>query len=132
VERREVEDALSQDISHGVREHIEAAARHHSNREAPDYRNSIKESISAVEAAVSSVLGKKSYGIRPIKVVAEELGLHPALIQGFVKLYGYTSDADGIRHALMDKANITQEDAKYMLVSCAAFSNYLLTLKSRR
>ncbi len=131
VERQEIENALCQDISVGVREHIAAAAKHYSRRESPDYRNSIKESISAVESAVSHVLGKKSAGVKPLQSVSEELGLHPALTKGFINLYGYTSDAGGIRHALMDESEITQEDAHYMLVSCAAFANYLLKLKSK-
>ena len=131
VERQEIENALCQDISVGVREHIAAAAKHYSRRESPDYRNSIKESISAVESAVSHVLGKKSAGVKPLQSVSEELGLHPALTKGFINLYGYTSDAGGIRHALMDEPKITQEDAHYMLVSCAAFANYLLKLKSK-
>ncbi len=130
-ERREIEAAKSQDISVGVREHISAAAEHYSRRGSPDYRNSIKESISAVESAVSHILGKKSSGVKPLQSVSEELGLHPALTKGFVSLYGYTSDAGGIRHALMDEREITQEDAHYMLVSCAAFANYLLKLKSK-
>jgi len=40
-------------------------------------------------------------------------------------MYGYTSDADGIRHKLLDEATIDFEDAKFMLVSCSAFVNLL-------
>jgi len=41
-------------------------------------------------------------------------------------LYGYTSDSGGIRHALSDEdVTPTFEDAKFMLVSCSAFINYL-------
>jgi len=52
--------------------------------------------------------------------------MHPSLKQGFEKLYGYTSDDDGIRHALLDEANLDMEDARFMLVSCSAFVNYLV------
>jgi hypothetical protein len=41
-------------------------------------------------------------------------------------MYGYTSDADGIRHALLDQPSLSFEDAKFMLVSCSAFANYLV------
>ncbi len=51
--------------------------------------------------------------------------VHPALREAFKKLYGYTSDAGGIRHALLDESNLDFEDAKFMLVSCSAFVNYL-------
>lgn len=43
-----------------VRTHLEAALRMLSDRESPDYRNSIKESISAVEAACRLVSGDPS------------------------------------------------------------------------
>lgn len=40
---------------------------------------------------------------------------------------GYTSDEGGIRHAEgLFESNVTFEEAKYMLVSCCAFVNYLI------
>jgi hypothetical protein len=94
-----------------------------SDREAPDYRNSIKESISAVESACRLVTGNK------VATLADALkkvsNLHPALSRAFTQLYGFTSDASGIRHSLTDEPNITYADAKFMLVACAAFASYL-------
>ena len=55
-----------------------------------------------------------------------KIKIHPALERGFKQLYGYTSDSDGIRHALMEEHNCDFEDAKYMLVSSSAFINYLI------
>jgi hypothetical protein len=52
--------------------------------------------------------------------------MHSALEQGFKKIYGYTSDDSGIRHALLEKPTVDFEEAKYMLVSCTAFINYLI------
>lgn len=44
----------------------------------------------------------------------------------FEKLYGYTSDANGIRHANgLGEGDSTFEEAKYMLICCSAFVNYL-------
>ena len=51
--------------------------------------------------------------------------LHPALRQGFEKIYGWSSDADGIRHALTDEAKNTYAEAKFMLVACSGFVSYL-------
>ena len=52
--------------------------------------------------------------------------IHPALLDAFNKLYGYTSSADGIRHALTnEKVKVGFEEAKFMLVMCSAFTNYL-------
>jgi hypothetical protein len=49
-----------------------------------------------------------------------------AIKKSFSALYGYTSDADGIRHAMLDEASLTFTDAKYMLIACTAFINYVL------
>ncbi|AYM99371.1 hypothetical protein [Chryseobacterium sp. 3008163] len=55
-----------------------------------------------------------------------KLKIHSALERGFKQIYGYTSDTDGIRHALTEDNNCDFEDAKFMLVSCSAFINYLV------
>ena len=52
--------------------------------------------------------------------------LHPALKEGFSRLYGWTGADDGIRHAMMDKSTVDQDDSRYILVTCSAFVNYLL------
>lgn len=57
---------------------------------------------------------------------------HPALLDAYSKLYGFAGDEGGIRHALDDKSiEVSMEDARYMLVSCSAFVNYL-TEKARK
>ena len=61
-----------------------------------------------------------------IKVVKNYVAVHPALEKAFSNLYGYTSDAGGIRHALTDESFLpTYADAKFMLVACSAFVNFL-------
>ena len=54
------------------------------------------------------------------------LTLHPAFKEALSKLYGYTSDAEGIRHALHDEPNLDHADAVFMLVMCSGFMSYLL------
>ena len=58
-------------------------------------------------------------------MIAGKVNIHPALLDSFNKLYAYTSDAEGIRHSLMEESTLCFEDAKFMLVSCCAFVNYL-------
>lgn len=112
-----------------VRSHLDAAFAHLSNRKTPDYRNSIKESISAVEAMCALITGQqKSDLAAALKALEQRAGLHGALRSAFNSLYGYTSDANGIRHALLEEPNLTFDDAKFMLVACSAFVNYLLSL----
>ena len=52
--------------------------------------------------------------------------IHQAMEKAFLSLYGYTSDEDGIRHGGIDFRNAPSEDAKYMLIACSAFVNYLI------
>lgn len=106
-----------------VRIHLDTALRMLSDKEAPDYRNSVKESISAVEAACRYVTGNSSATLGD--ALKHVQNLHPAMSRAFSQLYGYTSDASGIRHSLTDEATITYADAKFMLVTCSAFVSYL-------
>ena len=105
-------------------DHIRKALSLFANRLTPDYPNSIKESISAVESLAKIVAGKEQATLGEL---TRELGeLHPAFQQALGKLYGYTSDAQGIRHGAFDNpAQIRQEDARFMLVICSAFVNYI-------
>ena len=128
----EISTSLTQDRSSGLREHIKRAAEFYSKVPDPDYRNSIKESISAVEATVAFVVGRKTSGItKPLKGIADQYGIHQALRDGFEKLYAWTSDDSGIRHRLMANSTVTQDEARYMLVPCSAFSNYLIALHAK-
>jgi hypothetical protein len=122
----EIAEALESPFKQ-VSTHLENALKLFSDRESPDYRNSIKESISAVEATCNSLAGKKVTLGQCLKDVKEKIGLHGALEKAFSSLYGYTSEAEGIRHALMDEPTLSSEDAKFMLVSCSAFVNYLIS-----
>lgn len=118
-----IEEALSgADKLKPVRIHLGNALSKLSDRQKPDYRNSIKESISAVESICNLITGNKATLGDVLKQIQ---GLHPALKESFSKLYGYTNDADGIRHALLEEEDLKFEDAKFMLVSCSAFVNYL-------
>lgn len=90
-----------------------------------DYDNSIKESITAVESICQIITGNNKATLGDgLKKLKEDI--HPALKTAFEKLYGYTSDANGIRHANgIGEGNSTFSEARYMLISCSAFINYL-------
>lgn len=124
-----IETAL-QNTSNGVKEHIHTALQLLAIRPEGDYRNSIKESISAVEAVVREITGAKTLNFTELERAG--IVLPSVLKQSFEKLYGYTNDATtGIRHALMEDANAPGADeAIFMLVSCSAFINYLTKKKS--
>ncbi len=92
---------------------------------AKDYDNSIKESISTVESMCQIITGNDNTSLG--KALEKLKGkIHPALNTAFEKLYGYASNSNGIRHANgLGEGDSTFEEAKYMLISCSAFVNYL-------
>jgi hypothetical protein len=98
-----------------------------SDRSAPDHRNSIKESISAVESLCKNLTSDPTATLGQALKPLEDKGIiHPALKSALAKLYGYTSDSGGIRHAMLDEPCLTFSDSKFMLVVCTAFANYLV------
>lgn len=122
----EVEDALSAaDKYAGIKTHLRSALALMSDRKNPDFRNSIKESISAVESLAKQLSNDQGGTLGAIlKELEKTKKLHPALKNAFSSLYGYTNDAEGIRHALLDETNLTKADARFMLICCSAFINY--------
>jgi hypothetical protein len=116
-----------------ARAHIKKSVELFSDRESPDCPNSVKEAISAVEATCELITGLEhaTLGKALKKLEVKGLALHSALQKSFSSLYGYTSDAEGIRHALLDEPTLDFDDAKYMLVSCSAFVNYLIAKASK-
>lgn len=112
-----------------IREHLNRALELYSKRPMADYRNSIKESISAVEVFCREKTGEDTLGKALNKLESNGIVIHKLLKSAFDKLYAYTNQPDtGARHALMDNdgAYVPQaEEALFMLVSCSAFINYL-------
>ncbi len=130
IEIGAVEEAMSTTVTQalaGANEHLKSALEKLSDKKNPDYRNSVKESISAVESVCKVIT--QDHGVTLGKALAEletEIDLHPCLKRGYGALYDYTSDADGIRHAMTETSGCDSTDARYMLVSCSAFVNYLV------
>lgn len=114
----------------GATKHVQNALSLYANRDRPDYRNSIKESISAIESAFSSINGERSRNLSSALALAEKKGfkLHPALKNGISNIYGWTSDEEGVRHAFFEnEGDIGERQAKLMLVLCSALLNFLTT-----
>jgi AbiJ N-terminal domain 4 len=126
AELASVSDAMSaSDRFAGAREHMQTAVRLFSQKPDPDYRNSIKEAISAVESVARLVTGNPKATLGDaLKTIGERMPIHPALREAMSKLYGYASDEGGIRHASLEESNIDEAEAKFMIVACSAFVNF--------
>ena len=109
----------------GSSSHLRNAA-HNINQK--DWAGSVRESIHAVESVARRIDPKASRTLKPaLNSIEKVVELHPALKDAFAKLYGYTSNQQGIRHALLDSATakVRVEEAVFMLGACASFSSYL-------
>jgi hypothetical protein len=120
----EIEKVFSQsDDLNPVKQHLDKALKYFSNREKPDYENSIKESISSVESLVKIITGSKG----TLSTLIKELNIHQALKDSITKLYAWTSDDGGIRHGSGGKVlSVNEEEARFILITCSAIINYLV------
>ena len=111
----------------GASMHIHSSIELLGKKPMPDYRNAIKEAISAVESVAKQIVGDDSATLDgALKELSDKSDVHGALRAAFSKLYGYTSDESGIRHAILEEPNVGFAEAKYMVVSCSAFVHYLI------
>ena len=127
-EINEIEQACDAPYN-GCKAHIEKAVGFLADREHKDYKNCIKESISAVETICQIIIGSNTATLNKAiqKLKNKGIKIHPVLETAFTKLYAYTSDEGGIRHAEgLFVSEVSFEEAKFMLVSCSAFVNYLI------
>ena len=93
-----------------------------------DSSGSVRESIHAVESVARQIDPEASKTLGPALASLEKRNaLHPTLKVAFNNLYGYTNREQGIRHALLDnaQANVTIDEAVFMLGACASFASYL-------
>lgn len=129
IELDSIKQAINSTIGKydNIKTHLQKAILLMSKRPGPDYLNSIKESISAVEGLCKMVSGESSGGIdKAIAILVKQTNIHPNLQDAFRKLYHYTSDEDGIRHPILEQSTVGLVEAKYMLVVCSAFVHYVI------
>ena len=111
-----------------------SAARH--LKEAVEFLNNdkpskaVSESIHAVECIVRKLVDDDSatLGQALLKLKKHDIHIHRGLEDGLKKLYGYTSDEKGVRHALAfgEESTVDEADALFMFGACASFVSYLL------
>lgn len=127
-EKEEIEKVLNINNQNyaPVQTHLKKALELYHKRPKGDYKNSIKESISAIEALARIILDNQSATLGDL---VDKLTIHPALKEALKKLYGWASDESGIRHSektLTSPLPIEEVEARFMLVICSAFINYII------
>ena len=127
TEEHEIEEIQNRlDKNDDSSNHISKAICHLYDRQNPDYENSIKESICAVEVKCKEITKdpKATLGSAIKQLKDNGIDIHPSFEQGISKLYGYASDAKGVRHGGGKEAAVTEREAKLILTICTATCNY--------
>lgn len=124
---RQARQVLAKHGMDGAAAHLDQAVEHINARQ---YADAIADSILAVESVACMIAPGASKTLGPALDTLERQGLlgHRALKEAFSKLYGYTSDEQGIRHALLeqDAPDVGIDEALFMFSACASFAGYLV------
>jgi hypothetical protein len=132
IEVNEIQQSIEQvnyfTSLNGANIHLTNALDKLSDRKNPDYRNSIKESISAIETTCRVLTGESTLGKALNALEEKGIKIDNQLKNGFDKIYAFTNNKQsGIRHAIIEEHNNPDfDDAKYILVVCSSFVNYLV------
>ena len=110
----------------GAATHLRDAAAHIN---AQQFADSISDSIHAVES-VARRIDPKSNTLGAALKALEKKGLltNGQLKTGFEKIYTYTNNEEGIRHAQVfkDSPDVGLDEAMFMFGACASFAAYLV------
>jgi len=114
-----------------VREHLEKALNHLSDRKTPDYENCIKESISALESLVNILLNTQEKTLTALHQKVCSKYKCPSFIEKQIKEY-YDWASKNVRHGNIRKNNkLWQEEAKLFLVQITSLINYFIAKSSK-
>ena len=94
-----------------------------------EWRESVHQSISAVESVAKSVEPGETRLSRILAKLQSEasLDIHPAFGSALEKLYGWASNEPGVRHGSAARVDrVGRAEAAFMMSACAAFCTYLL------
>ena len=129
VDANSIQTALAKTRAHGAqgaRSHIRNAIQAFNSN---DYPSSIEHSISAIESLARIISGEPKAELgKALSRIDQSANIHGSMKIAFTKLYGYTSDEEGLRHSLLykEKADADEADALFMISACSAFATYLI------
>lgn len=114
----------------GIQHHLDLAIINLTKQPKPDYGGSMRESIHMVGTIARLITKENTLG-RALDKLNKFTPIPQVLLDGYHKLYGYTNTG-GMRHEMVDDTSTHHfEEAQYFLVSCSAFTNYLIA-KARK
>ncbi|MYA17411.1 MAG: hypothetical protein F4Z28_11955 [Gammaproteobacteria bacterium] len=91
------------------------------------WRESVHESISAVESLAKSLVPGKAPLGTILETMQRDWNTHPAFCSAMEKLFGWASNEPGVRHGGADTSDrLGRAEAAFMIPACAAFCTYLL------
>ena len=126
VATQEAIQSLAQSEMEGASAHLRHAAMEIQEKQ---YAKSVVDSIHAVESVARKIDHRSSSTLGPALDSLQSAGLlkHAVLKDAFKKLYGYTSDEQGLRHALVRQSSpeVGLDEAVFMFGACACFAGYL-------
>jgi Hpt domain len=122
---KEIERALEVPLK-PVKEHLKKALHFLKGPSLTAALDSIRESIHAVESMCKILTKEENDSLgQALKKLKGKMSIPKDLEESLHKLYGFTSNAQGVRHAVFDEPNLTLREARFMLVACSAFVTYL-------
>lgn len=125
LEMRAVQDAAQTNFD-VVNSHIISAINLFSDLERPNYAESVRSAINAVESVCCIVDGKsKTLGDAIKRLRRSGKKINERFLDGLEKLYAYTNEV--VRHGTKEPVKVSQAETQFMLVVCSAITNYLLS-----
>jgi hypothetical protein len=113
-----------------ARKHYDKALQFFRSPSKPDYENTVKEAVCAVEAAgkvlfpsaKAATLGELAKWLTTTK----DVSVPKALVHTITGVYGYRSGGEGVGHGGAEGGPATKEVAEYVLAVCASQIIYLV------
>lgn len=94
----------------------------------PDYHNAAKEAVSAVEQLARIVTGKPEATLgEAINEIRRSQRVQAPLLKGIEEIWGWASNAPGVRHGSAPRLTVDETTARYILKQCDAAMLLLLS-----
>lgn len=116
-----------------ARKHFEKALQFFRNPTSPDYENTVKEAVCAVEAAGKALFPMAKAAtlgdlIKWLGNSSSDISVPKAICQTLAGVYGFRNGGDGVAHGGTTGGKATSEVAEYILAVCASQIVFLVDI----